>query len=203
MKLHLNDLYWTVQGEGYHSGRHALFVRFPFCSLKCSWCDTSFNTYREWELKDFENFSKSFPSRFAVLTGGEPSIHRHTPLVMERLLKLGFKDFAMESNGCHPIPEGVNFLTVSPKKDSQRLSQNEAFYIHPDAYKKAFEFKYVVDKDFDFKVLSRHDVTDGRKYFLSPEYGEMKENLKKIMTFIEKHPQWKISLQTHKWMGVK
>ena len=67
-------------------------------------------------LKTLKTFRNLFPSRFAVLTGGEPSIHRHTPLVMESLLKLGFKDFAMESNGCHPIPEGVNFLTVSPKK---------------------------------------------------------------------------------------
>ena len=200
----LNDLYWTFQGEGFHTGRRALFVRLPFCSLSCSWCDTSFNTYKKWSVESFKKEAEREKSRFAVLTGGEPSLHKHTKKIIEILKELGFYDIAMESNGCHEIPEGVSFLTLSPKRDSKNLphSKGESFYIHPEAFEKAKEFKYVVDREFDFSVLFRHNLKDGRKYYLSPEYSEMKENLKKIMDFISLNPLWKISLQTHKWMGI-
>ena len=203
-ELQLNDLYWTFQGEGFHTGKRALFVRFPFCSLNCSWCDTSFNSYKKFSEERFKDFAKKEASRFAVLTGGEPSLHKHTKKVIRILKDLRFTEISMESNACHEIPEGVSFLTLSPKRDSSVLAHSlgESFYIHPEAYKKASEFKYVVDRDFDFEILSRHNLKDGRKYYLSPEYSEMKKNLKKIMDFIKENPLWKISLQTHKWIGI-
>ncbi len=200
----LNNLYWTFQGEGFHTGKRALFIRFPFCSLNCSWCDTSFNTYKIWDEDQFKKFSQKESSRFAVLTGGEPSLHKHVGSVIEVLKELGFEEIAMESNACYEIPKGVTFLTLSPKRDSSQLPQSsgESFYIHPEAYKNACEFKYIVDKQFDFNILSRHDLQDGRKYYLSPEYNEMDQNLEAIMGFIKHNPLWRVSLQTHKWMNI-
>lgn len=198
--LHINDLFWTVQGEGFHSGRRALFVRLPYCSLACSWCDTDFSHYKKWLEEDFLKFAKKESSRFAVLTGGEPSIHIHTPRLISLLKSLGF-EIAMESNGCHLPPEGVDFLTVSPKRDSERLKK-EPFFIHEEAWKRAGEFKYVVDQGFDFSILEKHNQQTNRYYYLSPEYSELKNNSQKILQYIEKNPKWRLSLQTHKWIDI-
>lgn len=192
--IHLNDLFLTVQGEATHSGRRALFVRMPFCNLACSWCDTQFNSFKEWEEAAFEDVCKSIACRFAVVTGGEPSMHKHTPKVISLLKKHGFT-VAMESNGMFHPPDGVDFLTVSPKRDGEWKVDPEAFY-------RASEFKYVVDDSFDFSILDRHDTKDGRNYFLSPEFGNMKANVDKILRYTEDNPEWRLSLQTHKLIGV-
>lgn len=190
----INDLFWTHQGEGLHAGRRALFVRMPYCNLKCSWCDTSFNSYKKWEMNLFVDFCMQEKARFAVITGGEPTMNKTTPDVVRVLKSLGF-EIAVESNGTFPIPKGIDFVTISPKRDAK-------YEIHKDALMKANEFKYVVDQGFDFKLLDRHDTKDGRRYSLSPEFGNFKESLLKIQDYIKEHPTWRISLQTHKWMGI-
>lgn len=194
MDLHLNDLFWTLQGEGAHAGRRALFVRMPFCNLSCSWCDTNFNTQMKWAENDFVNFALKEPARFAVITGGEPMLHKDTPSVVRILKSLGF-EIACETNGTYPIVDGIDWATCSPKKDID-------YYVHPQAWDRVHEFKYVVDKQFDFGILARHRHDDHRRYSLSPEFNEMEANLEKIFDFIKEHPRWRLSLQTHKWIGL-
>jgi 7-carboxy-7-deazaguanine synthase len=194
LSLNINDLFWTIQGEGKNSGRRALFVRMPFCNLACSWCDTTFDTFKRWSVADFVAFASKEKARFAVITGGEPTMNKHTPLVIKALTELGFQ-IAVESNGTFPIPNGIDFVTISPKRDAK-------YEINPDAFTKASEFKYVVDEGFDFGLLDRHDVTDGRRYSLSPEFGNMEKSLERMIDYIKEHPVWRISLQTHKWMKV-
>lgn len=198
--IHINDLFWTFQGEGVHAGRRALFIRMPFCNLACSWCDTTFDKFKPWTEDDLIEAMKSEPGTFAVITGGEPTMHKHTPRVIELLKQCGFQ-IAVESNGTKPIPERIDFVTVSPKRFSGEKGMPE-YFIHDDAMAKASEFKYVVDRYFDFSTLLKHDVTDGRRYSLSPEFGEFTENLNKIFDYIKEHPEWRISLQTHKWMAI-
>jgi len=199
--IHLNDLFWTLQGEGRHSGRRMLFVRFPFCNYNCSWCDTDFKDYTNWSKDGFTEFIQKETSRWAVLTGGEPLIHKHLSRVISILKDFNFK-IACETNGSAPIPEGIDFPTVSPKAFTQ--GQYPPFYIHPEATLKAKEFKYVVDQDFDFNILKRHKVpTKGITYSLSPEYSCMKSIIsEKILPYIEKNPHWVLSLQTHKWIDI-
>jgi 7-carboxy-7-deazaguanine synthase len=192
--LNINDLFWTIQGEGANSGRRALFVRMPFCNLACAWCDTTFDTFTRWSVDDFKAFASKEKARFAVITGGEPTMNKHTPLVIKSLKELGF-ELAIESNGTFKVPEGIDFVTLSPKRDAK-------YEINPDAFKQASEFKYVVDEGFDFKLLDRHDVNDGRRYSLSPEFGNMEKSLNLMIEYIKEHPGWRISLQTHKWMKV-
>lgn len=193
--LNLNEVFWTFQGEGFHTGKRALFVRFPFCNLKCSWCDTAFNTYDTFEVDRFIKIATQEKARFAVLTGGEPSMNKQTPQVIEILKTLGFK-IAIESNGTFPIPDEIDWVTISPKKDAH-------FIINDNAWRRADEFKYVVDQKFLFEILDRHNTKDGRHYYLSPEFSEFKTNLEQIFAYIKVNPDWKISLQTHKWMGVR
>lgn len=202
--LQINDLFWTVQGEGRWSGHRALFVRMPYCNYDCPWCDTEYNSFKSYTEEQFEAFALKEPARFAVITGGEPTLHKDTPQIIHLLKKHGFY-IACETNGSAPIPEGVDFPTVSPK----RFTKNKyiPFYIHNDVYPRACEWKYVVDKDFDFSVLDRHKMSknfynESITFSLSPEHSDFKENTRRILDYISEHPQWKLSLQTHKWIQI-
>ncbi len=191
MNLFINDLFWTLQGEGLHAGRRALFVRMPYCNLACSWCDTTFNTYRKVSVDELKAFAMSEPARFAVVTGGEPMMHRHTPVVVEVLKDLGFY-VAAETNGTFAAPCDFDFVTCSPKRDSE-------YFIHPDL--SISEIKYVVDDEFDFSILDRH-ANDAARKSLSPEFGAFESNIVRIMAYLQKNPEWRLSLQTHKWIGI-
>lgn len=194
--LQLNDVFWTFQGEGRHAGRRALFVRMPYCNLKCSWCDTSFNSFKKWEEEAFRIFAQSEQARFAVITGGEPMMNKMTPRVVEILKELGFY-IACETNGHYPIVPGIDFVTCSPKNEGPL-----PYLVHAEAFHEVSEFKYVVDDRFDFTTLDRHDTRDGKFYSLSPEFNKMSESVEKITAYIKEHPDWKMSLQTHKWLGI-
>lgn len=193
-QLNLVDVFHTFQGEGMHAGRRALFIRMPFCNLKCSWCDTQFNTYNKWTDGELRDFALQETHRFAVITGGEPMMNKQTPRVIAMLKRMGYY-IACESNGNYPIYDGIDYATVSPKREAN-------YFIHPDAWDRVKEFKYVVDDGFDFSILKRHNVFDGKRYSLSPEFGNMEKSLERMFEFIKENPEWRISLQTHKMMGV-
>lgn len=193
--LFINDLFWTIQGEGRHAGRRALFVRMPHCNLACSWCDTKFDTHEKWSVDAFMAFAAKEPARFAVVTGGEPLMHAHTPRVVELLKSQGFT-VACETNGTKPPNAEFDWVTCSPKRDAE-------FFVDQKLYSKVSEFKYVVDSEFDFKVLDRHNDDRGPVHHsLSPEYGDFARNATKIIDYIKENPKWRLSLQTHKWVGV-
>ncbi len=197
--VNLNDIFWTFQGEGFNAGKRALFLRLPFCNLACSWCDTTFDTYTSYSLDQIKEIALSEKARFAVITGGEPTMNKHVTILIDLLSTLGFQ-IAIESNGTFAPPEGNYWYTVSPKREQK---VNAPYYIHPEAYWRANEFKYVVDKDFDFNTLERHKDNEDPILYLSPEFNEMSSNLVKIESYIKENPEWQISLQTHKWMGIK
>jgi 7-carboxy-7-deazaguanine synthase len=193
--LNINDLFWTIQGEGSNMGRRALFVRMPYCNLSCSWCDTSFNSFKKWTQDEFVKFATQEDARFAVITGGEPTMNKHTPKVIEILKDLKF-EIAIETNGTFPIPEGVDFVTCSPKKDAK-------YEINQLVWKKVNDFKYVIDEGFEWEILSRHNpLVGGAKCFLSPEFNRMEQSVEEILNFIKSHPGWRLNLQTHKWIKI-
>lgn len=203
MNLKANDIFWTIQGEGAHAGRRALFIRLPYCNLKCSWCDTEFDSWKEYSDSELWSILTSEESGFVVITGGEPTMNKQFPKLAKFLWDRGY-EVAIESNGCFPIPRAglLGWVTISPKADSTRFKGKEAYYIHPDAEREADEFKYVVDENFPMEILDRHDTSDGRRYSLSPEFTNMHENVQKIIEYQKTHPEWLLSLQTHKWIGV-
>lgn len=195
MNLFINDLFWTFQGEGKFAGRRALFVRMPSCNLACSWCDTDFSTHQKVSIETFKSFASREPARFAVVTGGEPLMHRHTPIVVSILKELGFY-VACETNGTFPPVAGIDFVTCSPKAEAE-------YTIHPELYPNVAEFKYVVDEEFDFALLDRHKSDhESQRLSLSPEFGSMKESVDRISAYIQQNPRWNLSLQTHKWLGI-
>lgn len=205
----VNNVFWTVQGEGLNRGSRALFVRMPRCNLKCSWCDTDFAGFREMppaELDFIVDEVHSRAYRLAVVTGGEPMLHRDVPRIVDRLVsKHGFR-IAFETNGTAPVPAAVRdhapFICVSPKSDSVRLGK-PAFHMLEE-YESANELKLVVDRDFDFATALAFDARmhPDAALWLSPEYDDRERQTQRILDFIAKRPRWRLNVQMHKLIGV-
>lgn len=193
MTININDIYHTIQGEGFYAGSRALFCRTPKCNLACSWCDTTFHSSYSMSQEQFNEIATQEPHRFAVITGGEPLLNKDTPTLISWLKALGYL-IAVETNGTMPFKDGIDWVTCSPKRDA-------AYKIHRDLKSHVSEYKYVVDDDFDFTILDRH-AHDQCRLSLSPEFGQFDKNVKKIIDYIKENPQWKISLQTHKFMKI-
>ena len=148
----INDIFYSLQGEGRNTGRAAVFVRFAGCNLRCPFCDTEFDSYREMtdeeiitEIKELSSSGNSslftlHSSLLIVLTGGEPTLQVDEAFV-DLLHQQGF-EVAMESNGTRPAPQNLDWLTVSPKtiRGERREKREERL---PD------ELKIVFDENTD------------------------------------------------------
>lgn len=212
--MKINDLFYTIQGEGKNAGRAALFVRLPLCNLSCPWCDTKFDTWTEYTEEEFIRFVDSVPARFAVITGGEPSMNKQSPLILDILQTRGF-EVAMESNGQFLAPSAVDHLTISPKRWSAKYDKPQRK--HPfwfDFRNTPSEIKLVVDvpevlniatviyqswKRGDFKFKDQLEP----RFYLSPEWNQRESILPLMVEYVKEYTEWKISLQTHKILDVK
>ena len=114
MKLRINNIFYSLQGEGRNTGRAAVFVRFAGCNMHCDFCDTDFSRFTEMTAADVVNTIADYPCRFVVLTGGEPTLQVDEAFV-DILHSHGY-EVAMESNGSMPAPRNIDWLTVSPKE---------------------------------------------------------------------------------------
>lgn len=200
--MRINDIFYSLQGEGHHTGRAAVFVRFAGCNLRCSFCDTEFDTYREMTSADILQAISFFPTRFVVLTGGEPTLQVDEAFV-DQLHQHGY-EVAMESNGTRPAPMNLDWLTVSPKglppvaPSGQRRLADELKVVFasvgdPEKYAGAW-----------LPLLSE----EGRaRLLLQPcDTGNPERNAAIVVSciaYIKEHPQWRLSLQTHKLVGFK
>lgn len=195
----INDIFYSLQGEGHNTGRAAVFVRFAGCNLRCPFCDTDFDDYREMSIEEILKAIGNYSTRFAVLTGGEPTLQADE-LFVEKLHAKGY-EVAMESNGIRPAPRNLDWLTVSPKKvagSGQDTPQGKI----PD------ELKVIFEEDTDPAVwLFTLNPPATTELYLQPcDTGNAERNasiLQACVDYIKKHPQWRLSLQTHKLIGIK
>ena len=182
----VNDIFYSLQGEGYHTGRAAAFVRFSGCNLRCPFCDTDFSAFREMTAAEIVEAVSRFAARFVVLTGGEPSLQADDELI-DALHQAAFT-VAMETNGTLPLPQNVDWITLSPKSHGVVKRCNEL--------KMVFQPGMVIPSD----IQADH-------YFLQPcDTGDPEENRRLVMDcveYIKSHPKWRLSLQTHKLAGFK
>lgn len=194
---HINEIFQTLQGEGHNVGRAAVFVRFSGCNLRCPFCDTDFAASREMSGEEIAGAVASYGARLVVLTGGEPALQADARLIA-RLHAMGC-EVAMETNGTRPVPEGVDWLTVSPKLPFVGA-------VGRPVVSRCNELKCLFD--------GRSPVTDfgieADYYYLQPcdmGGGPASEQNRRItqacIDFILSHPQWRLSLQTHKLVGFK
>jgi organic radical activating enzyme len=132
----VNEIFYSLQGEGYHTGRAAVFVRFAGCNLRCSFCDTEFDSYREMTADEIVTAISQYPARFVVLTGGEPTLQVDEAFV--DLLHQHRFEVAMESNGTRPAPQNLDWLTVSPKRLRGKTKEDTGKRL-PDELKVIFD----------------------------------------------------------------
>ena len=194
----INDIFYSLQGEGHNTGRAAVFVRFAGCNLRCSFCDTEFDTYREMSDEEILAAISGYPARFVVLTGGEPTLQVDEAFI-ELLHQHGY-EVAMESNGTRPAPRNLDWLTVSPKVRSEKWEVRSE--------KVADELKVVFDEtpapESYLSLLTSHFSP---LLYLQPcDTGDVVRNeaiIARCVEYIKEHPWWRLSLQTHKLVGFK
>lgn len=191
-KYRVHEIFLSLQGEGYHTGMPTVFIRFSGCNLHCSFCDTDFSEYRLCSAEDISMQVSSLlqareplPARstLIVLTGGEPSLQVDDRLV-ECLHRLA-NTICIETNGTHPVPEGIDWVTCSPKEGS-KLLLHEA-----DEVKVVYTGQDV--EQWRRQVKSKH-------YFLQPCSCQ---NTAETIDYVLHHPAWRLSLQTHKLVGIE
>ena len=177
----INEIFYSLQGEGLHTGTPALFIRFSGCNLKCSFCDTKHEEGEWMSDEDIVAKAKECPAKMVVLTGGEPSLWIDEAFV-EKLHQAG-KYVCIETNGTHPIPDSVDWITCSPKGAPVVLTRID-------------EVKVVYTGDED---VEPYLSLPAQVHFLQPCSCK---NTQEVVAYIQEHPQWRLSLQTHKWIGI-
>ena len=192
-KLRVNEVFYSLQGEGARKGSANIFVRFAECNLKCDFCDTEFESYREMEAEELLRECSEFPCKNVIFTGGEPLL-KLTEDVVRQFKKAGYY-LAVETNGTIRPPRGLNWITVSPKV-AEHVVANMFHGVHID------ELKYVRNKSQGIpqpKLAADH-------YFISPEFdGDYpnEENIRHCIRLVKENPQWRLSLQEHKLLKIR
>lgn len=194
--LRVNEIFYSLQGEGHNTGRAAVFIRFAGCNLRCPFCDTEFDSYTEMTARQILASIKDYPTRFIVLTGGEPTLQVNEHFV--DLLHRHDYEVAMESNGTRPAPKNIDWLTVSPKFCGEwRVESGERT---PD------EIKIVFEEDTPAKLATLSPQLATLLYLQPCDTGNKERNayiLHDCIEYIKQHPEWQLSLQTHKLTGIQ
>lgn len=190
--MRINEIFYSLQGEGHFSGTPAIFIRFSGCNLKCSFCDTDHSAFQEMNDDDIINEVKKYPAHHVVITGGEPTLQL-TASLTSKLHELGYF-IQIETNGTHLPDTGchIDWTTCSPKYQAVVLP-------HID------ELKVVYDGNDD--ELMNYEKIKATVYSLQPcDTKDKKQNDKNIQGAIGyclRNPKWRLSLQTHKILGMR
>ena len=192
------ESFYSIQGEGYHQGKAAWFVRLAGCDVGCVWCDVKeswdANAYPSRSIIDIARPAIQSPARFVVITGGEPLLY-NLNLLTQNIRSEG-KATHLETSGSHPLTGSWDWICLSPKKFKQPL---------PESYNQANELKVVVYNKTDLPWADELAklTTPGCRLYLQPEWSNRKKVMPLIVDHIKNNPQWSVSLQIHKYMGVR
>ena len=191
------EAFYTLQGEGYHQGKAAYFIRLGGCDVGCVWCDVKeswdANAHPLKTINEIVDEAKKFRGKLVVVTGGEPLMHDLTELT-NALHKAGFQT-NIETSGSSPLSGNWDWICLSPKKFKEPL---------PEILPKAHELKVVVfnRSDFDWAEKYAALVSQGCKLYLQPEWDKASIVTPMIIDYIKSNPQWELSLQIHKYINV-
>jgi len=195
--LPVMEHFYTLQGEGFHQGRAAYFIRLGGCDVGCVWCDVK----DSWEADKHPKYSieqlvaevKKTPTRLVVITGGEPLMHNLDALTSA--LKEAGVETNIETSGAHPLSGHWDWICLSPKKFKEPL---------PGILPHANELKVVVfnKSDFDWAEKYAALVSPSCKLYLQPEWDKAAQVTPLIIDYIKANPKWELSLQVHKYINV-
>lgn len=195
--LPLVEDFYTIQGEGFHSGKPAYFIRLGGCDVGCSWCDAKYTwNPRNHTLVPTDTIvgrAASFEAQAIVITGGEPLLYPLDYLTGE-LHRRGLEIF-LETSGSHPLSGRFDWICLSPKRKQPPLDE---------AFAAAHELKVIVETEEDLEWAERcaARVGSGCMLFLQPEWSRYERILPQIVEYVKGRPQWNVSIQTHKFMHI-
>lgn len=196
--LPVMEAFYTLQGEGAHSGRAAYFIRLGGCDVGCHWCDVKeswdMNAHPRLPIDSIVSEAVTYPGRLAVVTGGEPLMHDLTSLT-SALQTAGFQTNIETSGVCKAVTGSWDWVCFSPKKFKKP---------NPAIYRQADELKVIIynPSDFAFAESFVPHLRPDCRLFLQTEWSRTKEMLPLIVEYVKNNPQWQVSLQTHKYMDI-
>ncbi len=195
--LPLVEDFYTIQGEGFHAGKPAYFIRLGGCDVGCRWCDAKYTwnpkLYPPVEVRTIVERATSCPARAIVITGGEPLLY---PLeVLTGALHDRGVEVFLETSGSHPFSGRFDWVCLSPKRRQAPLEE---------AFDRADELKVIVETEEDFAWAERNAARVRRacRLYLQPEWSVSERMMPDIVAYVKAHPQWNISIQTHKYMRI-
>ena len=192
------ESFYSIQGEGTHSGKPSYFIRLAGCDVNCDWCDVKdswdIDSSQYKSIDEITNEINKFSTDLVIITGGEPLMHNLTDLT-SALKKLG-KKIHIETSGTHPVSGYFDWICFSPKKFKKPLDE---------FFKISNELKIIISKDSDFswaEYLLRQ-IKNKPELILQAEWSKSEIINPKILDYIKLNPKWRISLQTHKYLHVE
>ena len=191
------EQFYTIQGEGYNTGRAAYFIRLGGCDVGCVWCDVK----ESWDadahprqlVQQLLDSVLAYPGRNVVITGGEPLMHP-LGLLTQALQAAGCRTW-LETSGAHPLSGNWDWVCLSPKKFKAPL---------PEVLAVADELKVVVFNEHDFAWAEEHAalVPATTRLYLQPEWSRAARMTPALVEYVKAHPRWQVSLQTHKYLDI-
>jgi 7-carboxy-7-deazaguanine synthase len=197
LSLPVMESFYTIQGEGFHAGRAAYFIRLGGCDVGCVWCDVK----ESWDASKHPQIAieqlvkevKAETGRLVVITGGEPLMHDLTMLTND-LQTQGFET-NIETSGSHPLSGSWNWICLSPKKFKAPL---------PEIFAQANELKVVIFNKHDFAWAEENaaKVAADCKLYMQPEWDKREQMMPLMIDYVKANPQWQICVQMHKYINV-
>ena len=193
----VNEIFYSLQGEGYHTGTASVFIRLSGCNLHCDFCDTQHETGTMMSLPESVEQVMRYPDALLiVLTGGEPSLWIDDDFV-KGLKAMTGKRIAIETNGTHPLPHGIDWVTLSPKSGIGNSGESPVVVTRCDELKVVY-----LGQD-----LAQYDNIEAAHRFLQPCWTDDRQkrhiNLQATVQAVLENPQWRLSLQIHRMLGIK
>ena len=198
--LPLVESFYTIQGEGFHTGKPAFFIRLGGCDVGCRWCDSkeSWNPDRfpPVEIETIVSQAVATPARAIVITGGEP-MNYPLDMLCNMLKEYGLEIF-LETSGSSPMSGHFDWICLSPKRN--KPPKEEFFRV-------ADELKVIVETPADFEWAEENrrkilEVQSSCLFYLQPEWSKMKYIAPHIVEYVKEHPEWNISIQAHKFLHI-
>ncbi len=191
------EAFYTLQGEGFHQGKAAYFIRLGGCDVGCHWCDVKeswdASAHPQKSVIEIVKGATQHPGRLVVITGGEPLMYDLTELTYE--LKQHKFTVNIETSGAYPLSGELDWICFSPKKFKAPL---------PEIYEQAHELKIIIYNKSDFRWAEQfvEKINPQCQLFLQPEWSVAEKMLPQMIEYVKQNPQWRISLQTHKFLHI-
>lgn len=192
----INEIFYSLQGEGHFTGTPSVFIRFSGCNLACPFCDTLHQNGTQMSLSDIIATTLQHPARHVVLTGGEPSLFITQELI--DTLHAHNRFVCIETNGTHHLPNGIDWVTLSPKTFISTADN------HPIVLTRCDELKVVFTTEEQFQTYPHIRAT--HRYLQPCDVGNSDRNAeiqRAVIAYCLAHPQWSLSLQTHKLLHIR